>query len=70
MESITLFSRRFGLNQDETKLVQQAFYLEPGETLFYVINAFTRAAQDKSLQPADAYKLEKTGGQILNLVKS
>jgi hypothetical protein len=36
--------------------------------MFKVINAFTRAAQDRSLEPSNAYKLEKVGGQILSLV--
>jgi hypothetical protein len=67
--SITAFGQKFGLTQDETKLVQQAFYLEPGYTMFNVINAFTRAAQNHTLEPADAYKLEKTAGTILGMIK-
>ena len=66
--SIASFGQRFGLTQDETKLVQRAYYLEPGYTMFQVINAFTRAAQDRSLEPSNAYKLEKVGGQILSMV--
>jgi hypothetical protein len=68
--SITAFGQKFGLTQDETKLVQEAFYLEPGYTMFHVINAFTRAAQNPILDAPDVYKIEKTAGTILGMVKS
>ena len=68
--SITSFGQRFGLTQDETKLVTEAYYLEPGYTMFHVVQAFTRAAQNRNLEAADSYKLEKVGGQVLSLVKA
>jgi len=37
--------------------------------MFHVINAFTRAAQEPDLSAAEAFKLERTGGQILGLIK-
>jgi hypothetical protein len=70
MASIETFSRRFGLSQNEAEIVKKAFWMEPGDTLFYVINAFTAAAKAESLSTADVYKYEKAGGQILSLVKS
>ena len=68
--SINSFGLRFGLTQDETKLVQEAYYLEPGYSMFHVVNAFTRAAQNRNLEPVDSYKLEKVGGQVLSLVRT
>lgn len=68
MTSIETFSQRFGLSQTETEIVKQAYNLEPGYTLFSVLNSFTRAAQDTALDTAQSYRLEKTGGQVLNLV--
>jgi hypothetical protein len=38
--------------------------------MFHIINAFTRAAQDRSLSASGAYRLEKAGGAILGMVKS
>ena len=43
--------------------------MEPGRTMFHVINAYTRAAQDPGLDTEEAHKLEKVGGLILSLVK-
>jgi len=69
LDTIASFGKQFGLSQIETEVVRQSFYLESGATMFHVINAFTRAAQEPGLSTADAYKLERTGGQILTLVK-
>jgi hypothetical protein len=69
MSSIETFARQFQLTQEETEIVRQAYYLEQGGTMFHVINAFTRAAQEPNLSASEAYKLERTGGQILGLIK-
>lgn len=70
IRSIETFSTRFGLSQAETEVVRQAYYLEQGSaTMFHIINAFTRAAQDDSLDTLQAYRMESTGGQILSMVK-
>lgn len=70
IRAIEMFSTRFGLSQTETEIVQKAYHLEPGATMFHVINAMTRAAQDSSLDTLQTYRLERTGGQILALVRS
>ncbi len=70
IQSIEIFSQRFGLSQAETEVVRQSYYLEQGGTMFHIINAFTRAAQDANLDTLQAYRLESTGGQILSLVRS
>jgi len=69
MSTIETFARQFQLTQEETEIVRQAYYLEQGGTMFHVINAFTRAAQEPNLSAAEAYKLERTGGRILAMVK-
>ena len=69
MDTIAMFSKQFGLSQIETEVVRQSFYLESGETMFHIINAFTRAAQETNLSTAETCKLERTGGQILGLIK-
>lgn len=68
-ETIETFSKQFGLSQVETEIVRQSFYLESGATMFHIINAFTSGAQDPGLSTAESYKLERTGGQILGLIK-
>jgi hypothetical protein len=70
MRSIESFSKRFGLSQAETEVVRRSYHLEPGATMFHIINAFTRAAQEASLDTLQAYRMESAGGRILNLVKA
>lgn len=68
--TIDAFTRQFHISKEETEIVKKAFCLEEGATMFHIINAFTRAAQDKSLSALDSYRLEKAGGAILGMVKS
>jgi len=69
--TIESFARQFQIPQEEAQIVKQAYYLEQGSaTMFHVINAFTRAAQDASLNATSAYRLERAGGQILGMVRS
>ena len=67
--TIETFARQFQITQEEVQIVKQAYYLEEGATMFHVINAFTRAAQDRSLSASGAYRLERAGGQILGMVR-
>ncbi len=68
--SIETFSLRFGLSQTETEIVRKAYYLEPGATMFHIINAFTRGAQDNGLDTHQTYRLESVAGKILFMIKS
>jgi hypothetical protein len=68
--TIETFARQFQIQQEEVQIIKQAYYLEEGATMFNIINAFTRAAQDRSLSASGAYRLEKAGGAILGMVKS
>ncbi len=68
--TIDAFTRQFQIGKDEAQIVKRAFYLEEGATMFHIIQAFTRAAQDPSLSASDSYRLEKAGGAILGMVRS
>ena len=68
--SIETFARQFQISQEQTQIIKHAFYEEPGLTMFHIINAFTRAAQNSVLSATEAYQLEKTAGTILGMVKS
>ena len=69
VNTIETFARQFSLTQIETEIVKQAFYLEQGETMFHIINSFTRAAQRPDLSASEAYRLETIGGRILGMVE-
>ena len=65
------FNRQFMLNEKEVEAVEWGYGFEPGNTMYNVINAYTKAAQYPSITSAEErYKLEKTGGSILSMVKA
>jgi len=70
LSTIEMFARQFALSQTETEVVQKAYYLEEGATMFHIINAFTAAAKSPQLTTAEVYKLEKAGGMMLPLVNA
>jgi hypothetical protein len=63
------FNRQFQLNEDEQKAVELSWPLEIGDTMFNIIQTYTRAAQDKGLSAESSHRLQKVGGDILALVK-
>lgn len=70
LNTIASFNRQFQLTQRQAKTVEQAWEIEQGHTMFHVMNAYTRAAQDSSLSAEESFQLERAGGQILALVRS
>jgi len=68
--SIDTFARQFQIPQEQIQIVKQAYYREPGGTMYSIINALTLSAQDPSLSASDSYRLERAGGAILGMVKS
>ena len=69
LATIGSFNKQFLITKTEARAIEQAWQVEPGRTMFHVINAYTRAAQDPGLDTEEAHKLEKVGGLILSLVK-
>ena len=70
MQTIGSFNRQFNITRKEAQAIEQAWEIEQGFTMFHVINAYTRAAQDPSLSAEEVYKLERAGGLILSMVKN
>ena len=67
--TIERFAIQFQIPKEETEIIKQAYYLEQGGTMFHIINAFTRAAQNSSLSAFSSHRLERTGGNILSMLK-
>ncbi len=63
------FNKRFLIRKDEKDAISWAWPQERGETMFNIINTYTRAAQHPSLPAESASRLQRTGGQILSLLK-
>jgi len=58
---------RYELIDDEGEAVKRAYRCEPGETLFNVINALTRAGNDDALAIESRHKLQTLGGRLTDL---
>jgi len=69
LATIGSFNKQFLITKTEAQAIEQAWQVEPGRTMFHVINAYTRAAQAPELETEESHKLEKVGGLILSLVK-
>lgn len=67
--TIETFASQFQIPRDEAEIVKQAYYLEQGGTMFHIINAFTRAAQNRELSTIASHRLERVGGNILGMLK-
>ena len=67
--SIGLFNRQFQVGKISAEAVERGYYLEPGNSMFHVINAYTRGAQDRNLSVEDSFLLERVGGLILSMVR-
>jgi hypothetical protein len=68
LKSLESFSRQFMLNELEKDAVAWAWPQESGETMFNLVNTFTRAAQYAELPAASSYNLQKVGGTVLAMV--
>lgn len=63
------FNRQFQLNEQERRAVDWGWAHDVGETMFHVIQAYTKGAQHKDLKAESSFKLQRTGGNILEMVK-
>jgi hypothetical protein len=63
------FNRQFQLGKVEQEAVEWAWPQEAGETMFNVVNTYTRAGQYDGLSAESSHKLQRTGGNILALLK-
>jgi hypothetical protein len=68
LKTIESFNRQFNLNQPQKDAVEWAWPLETGDTIFNVVNTYTRAAQFKGLSAENSYQLQRVGGNILGML--
>jgi len=67
--SMASFNRQFQLNKVEQESVAWGWCHDVGNTMFHVIQAYTKGAQMKDLSAESSFKLQRTGGNILSMVK-
>jgi hypothetical protein len=63
------FNRQFALGEMEKSAVEWAWPQEMGETMFDVINTYTRAAAMKGLPAESSWKLQRVGGEVLGMLR-
>jgi hypothetical protein len=63
------FNRQFALSDGERRAVEWAWPKEVGNTMFHVVQTYTRASQMPGLTAESSYRLQRVGGQVLSLVK-
>jgi hypothetical protein len=63
------FNRQFQLNKAEKEAVEWGWSREAGYTMFSLVNAYTRASQFEGLSAEESYRLQRTGGMILEMVQ-
>ena len=62
------FNRQFQINKKEQEAVEWGWSKEGGDTMFNIVNAYTRGSQFDGLSAESSYRLQKTGGMILEMV--
>ncbi len=68
LQTIENFNRQFNLNQPQKGAVEWAWPSEAGDTMFAVVNTYTRASQFKGLSAENSYHLQRVGGNILGML--
>jgi hypothetical protein len=69
LNTILNFNRQFQMGKPEQEAVEWAWPFEQGETMFNIVNCYTRAAQFEGLSAESSHRLQKMGGNILGMLK-
>ena len=67
--TIESFNKQFQIGEKEKEAVEWGWQQEAGNTMFHVVNAYTRGAEFEGLSAEASYRLQKVGGAILGMVK-
>lgn len=62
-------NKRFLLTEKETEATNWGYEQEPGDSMYHIINAYTKGAQYPELPPESTFKLQTVGGAVTGLVK-
>lgn len=67
-DTLKSFNHQFNLGKQEIEAVDWAFPQEPGNTMFHIVNAYTKGAHYHSLNVEQSVNLQRTGGRILAML--
>jgi len=68
LATMNSFNRQFAVSNDEKEALVWAWPYENGNTMFHIVNAYTRASQMEGLPAESSYRLQKVGGNILGML--
>ena len=63
------FNRQFQITKREQEAVEWGWSKEGGDTMFTIVNAYTRGSQFQGLSAESSYRLQKVGGMVLEMVQ-
>ena len=70
VETLETIAKRYSFTSEQERAIKEAFYIEPDNTMFGVVNALTRAGNNTTLTVDSRHSLQKTGGRITELVSA
>jgi hypothetical protein len=68
LATIERFNKQFVLGEREKEAVAWAYPQEAGETMFNVVNTYTRAAAMEGLPAESSFRLQRVGGEVLGML--
>ena len=68
LQTLERFNKKFALRESEREAVAWAFPQEMGDTIFHLVNTYTKAAQMKGLPAESSFRLQKVGGEVLGML--
>jgi hypothetical protein len=68
LATIERFNRQFALGEREKEAVASAWPQEAGETMFNVVNTYTRGAAMEGLPAESSFRLQRVGGEVLGML--
>jgi len=68
LATLERFNKQFQLKEPEREAVAWAWPQEAGDTMFNVVNTYTRAAALDRLPAESSYRLQRVGGEILGML--
>jgi hypothetical protein len=68
LATIERFNKQYVLGEREKEAVAWAWPQEAGETMFNVVNTYTRAAAMEGLPAESSFRLQRVGGEVLGML--
>lgn len=64
LATLDRFNKQFALKEPEREAVAWAWPQEAGDTMFHVVNTYTKASQ----MAKSSYRLQRVGGEVLGML--